>query len=60
MLALRLLVFVCGALIVFALLGWSLTRDRRYLKLASYALNGGLAIAVLIGLLMLLARFLAI
>ncbi|NWG76512.1 MAG: hypothetical protein HXY24_18235 [Rubrivivax sp.] len=60
MLALRLLVIVCGAIIVFALLGYSLTRDRRYLGLAGYAFKGGLAVAVLIGLLMVLARFLAI
>ncbi len=59
MLALRVLVFVCAAVIVFALLGYAVNRDRRWLRVAGYALKGGVALAVLIGLAMLLRRFLA-
>ncbi len=58
MLALRLLVLACGALVVLALLGYSISRDPRYLRLASYAFKSGLAIAALFGLVYLLARFL--
>ncbi|MCU0842121.1 MAG: hypothetical protein MUC79_10430 [Thiobacillaceae bacterium] len=58
MLALRLLIIVLGAVIVFALLGYSLSRDPRWLRVAGYAVKAGLASAVLLVLLMLLARFL--
>lgn len=60
MLALRVLVFVCGAVIVFALLGYVVHRDRRWLKVAGLAFKGGVAIAALIGLAMVLRRFLAV
>lgn len=58
MLGLRLLIIVLGAVIVFALLGYSLNRDPRWLRVAGYAVKAGLAIAALLALLMLLARFL--
>lgn len=60
MLALRVLVFVCAAIIVFALLGYAVNRDPRWLRMAGYAFKGGLAIAAVIGLIMLLRRFLAV
>lgn len=60
MLALRILVIVCGVVIVFALLGYALNRDPRWLRVSGYAFKGGVAIAALIGLLMLLRRFLAV
>lgn len=60
MLALRVLVFVCAAAVVFALLGYAFSRDRRWLRLAGYAFQGGLAIAAVIGLVMLLRRYLAL
>ena len=59
MLALRLLLFACGAVIVFALLGYAVNRDPRWLGVAGYAMKGGVAIAALIGLMMVLRRFLA-
>ncbi len=59
MLALRLLVVACCAVIVFALLGYGLNRDPRWLRVAGYALKGGLAIAALIGLLLVARRFMA-
>jgi hypothetical protein len=60
MLALRVLVFVCAAVIVFALLGYALNRDPRWLRVAGYAFKGGLAIAALLGLLVFLQRYLAV
>lgn len=60
MLALRVLAVVCAVAIVFALLGYALNRDRRWLRVAGYAFKGGVAVAALIGLLMLLRRFLAV
>ncbi len=60
MLALRVLVFACGALIIFALLGYSLNRDRRWLRVAGYAFKGGLALAAVIGLIMLMRRYLVL
>ncbi len=60
MLALRVLLFVCAAVIVFALLGYAVNRDPRWLRVAGYAFKGGVAIAALIGLLLVLGRFLAV
>ena len=60
MLALRLLLSVCGAVIVFALLGYAVNRDPRWLRVAGYAIKVGVAIAALIGLMMVLQRFLAV
>jgi surface polysaccharide O-acyltransferase-like enzyme len=60
MLALRVLLFVCAAVIVFALLGYAMNRDPRWLRVAGYAFKGGVAIAALIGLLLVLGRFLAV
>jgi hypothetical protein len=59
MLALRILLFVFGVAVVFALLGYAMNRDPRWLKVAGYAFKGGVAIAALIGLLLALRRFLA-
>ena len=58
MLGLRILVLACGALIVLALLGYSISRDPRWLRVATYAFKGGLAIAAILGLAYLFARFL--
>lgn len=60
MLALRVLVFICAAAVVFALLGYALNRDPRWLEMADYAFKGGVAIAALIALAMVLRRFLAV
>ncbi len=60
MLALRVLVVACAIAVVFALLGYTLTRDRRWLKLAGYAFQGGVAIAAILGLILALRRFLAV
>lgn len=60
MLALRILVIVCAVAIVFALLGFALSRDSRWLGLAGLAFKGGVAIAALVLLLMLLRRLLAV
>lgn len=60
MLALRVLVFVCATAVVFALLGYALNRDPRWLEVAGYAFKGGMAIAALLGLAMVLRRFLAV
>jgi hypothetical protein len=60
MLALRVLLFVCAAVVVFALLGYAISRDARWLRVAGYAFKGGVAIAALIGLLLVLGRFLAV
>lgn len=60
MLALRVLVFVCAAAVVFALLGYALSRDPRWLEMAGYAFKGGVAIAALLGLGVVLRRFLAV
>lgn len=60
MLALRVLIFVCATIVIFALLGYALSRDARWLEVAGYAFKGGVAIAALLGLSMLLRRFLAV
>lgn len=60
MLALRVLVIACALAVIFALLGYALSRDRRWLRLAGYAFKGGLALAAVVLLLMLVRRFLAV
>lgn len=60
MLALRVLVIVCAVAIVFALLGYALNRDPRWLRVAAYAFKGGVAIAAIVLLLMMMRRFLAV
>lgn len=60
MLALRVLVIVCAVAIVFALLGYAVSRDPRWLGLAGLAFKGGVALAALVLLLMFLRRFLAV
>lgn len=59
MLALRLLAVACAIAVIFALLGYALSRDRRWLRLADYAFKGGVALAATIGLLMLMRRLLS-
>jgi hypothetical protein len=56
MLALRLLVVLCGAVIIFALLGYSLNRDRRWLRFAGLLLKVGLSFAALWLIIMALER----
>lgn len=58
--ALRILVVACAVVVIFALLGYALSRDPRWLKFAGYAFKGGLAIAAVILLVMLVRRFLTI
>ncbi len=58
MLALRILAAACAIAVIFALLGYALSRDPRWLRLAGYAFKGGVALAATIGLLMLMRRLL--
>lgn len=59
MLALRILAVACAIAVILALLGYTVSRDRRWLKFAGYVFKGGLAIAAIILLLMFVRRFLA-
>ncbi len=59
MLALRILAVACAITVIFALLGYALSRDRRWLRLAGYVLKGGLALTLLIILLTFVQRSLA-
>jgi hypothetical protein len=58
MLALRLLLMLCGAVIVFTLLGYSLNRDPRWLRFAVLIIKGGLALAALLLIVAFVSRFL--
>lgn len=58
MLALRILVGAALVALVITLLGYALSRDRRWLTYAAVALKMGIAIALLLFLLRLLTRFL--
>lgn len=60
MLGLRLLLLILGATLVICLLGYSLSRDRRWLDLLNFTLKASLALAVILGLTFLLARFVLI
>lgn len=60
MLALRVLAVACAIAVIFALLGYVLSRDRRWLRFAGYVFKGGVAITAVILLLMLARRFLAL
>ncbi len=59
MLALRLLAVACAIAVIFALLGYALSRDRRWLTVAGYALKSGLALAALVVLFAVLRRIIA-
>lgn len=54
--ALRILAAACAIAVIFALLGYALSRDPRWLKLAGYAFKAGVALAALLALLMVLRR----
>lgn len=57
--ALRILAVACAIAVIFALLGYALSRDRRWLTLAGYALKIGLALAALLALFAALRRIFA-
>jgi hypothetical protein len=57
MLALRVLLILCGVLIVFGLLGYAMSRDRRWLRLTGYVVKSGLALAALLLLSILVRRY---
>lgn len=60
MLGLRLLLLILGATLVICLLGYSLSRDRRWLDIFGFTLKASLALAVVFGLIFLLARYVLI
>lgn len=60
MLGLRLLLLILGATLVICLLGYSLSKDRRWLDIFNFTLKASLALAVILGLIFLLARFVLI
>lgn len=60
MIGLRLLLLVLGATLVVCLLGYSLSKDKRWLDVFNFTLKASLALAVIFGLIFLLARFVLI
>lgn len=60
MLGLRLLLLILGATLVICLLGYSLSKDRRWLHIFNITLKASLALAIILGLIFLLARFVMI
>jgi hypothetical protein len=56
MLGIRLLLIAVGILMVVSLLGYSLSRDPRWLRFAGLSLRGGLALVVLLMLAYLVER----
>lgn len=57
MFVLRILVVACAVAVIFALLGYAVSRDPRWLRLAGYVFKGGLALAALVVLLISVRRF---
>lgn len=60
MLAIRLLFILAGVAIVLTLLGYAISRDPRWLRLAGLSLKGALALIVLVMLLYLVERVLLV
>lgn len=58
MLALRLLLVASGVILIFTLLGYSLNRDPRWLRLAGVVFRGGVALLLIVALLYLAERLL--
>lgn len=58
MLGLRLLLLFLGATLVVCLLGYNLSKDQRWLDVMRFTLKASLALAVIMGMIFLLARFL--
>ncbi len=60
MLALRLLLALAGIALVISVLGYALSRDRRWLRYAGIVLKGGVAVVALIMLAYLMERLLLV
>lgn len=56
MLALRLILVVVGVALVLTLLGYALSRDRRWLKFLGLEIKAGLALVVILMLIYLVER----
>lgn len=57
MFGLRLLLLFIGAALVTSLLGYALSKDRRWLDVFNFTIKTGIAVGVVLGLVFLLARF---
>lgn len=57
MFGLRLLLLFLGAVLVTSLLGYAMSKDRRWLDVFNFTMKIGVALGVLLGLIFLLARF---
>ena len=60
MLAIRLLVGLVGILIVLSMLGYAVSRDRRWLRFAGLSLKGGLALVAIMMLVFIVERLLMV
>ncbi len=60
MLAIRIFLIIIAGVLVFSLLGYGLTRDRRWLRFAGLGLKAGLALIALLLLALLLERLLLV
>lgn len=58
MLAIRLLLGLVGILMVLSLLGYAVSRDRRWLRLAGLSFKGGVALIAVLMLVFVLERVL--
>lgn len=56
MLGIRLLLILIGGFLIVSLLGYAISRDRRWLRFAGLGLKGGLALILLILLVYLVER----
>lgn len=60
MFGLRLLLLFLGATLTVCLLGYAVSRDRRWLDVVNFTLKASIALAVVMGLIFLLARYVMI
>lgn len=58
MLAIRLLLGLVGILLVLSLLGYAVSRDQRWLRLAGLSLKGGLALVAILMIVFVIERLL--
>lgn len=58
MLAIRIFLIIIGGVLIISLLGYTLTRDARWLRFAGLGLKAGLALVALLLLVLLLERLL--
>lgn len=57
MFGLRLLLLFLGATLAICLLGYAVSKDRRWLDVVNFTLKTSITLGVVLGLIMLLARF---